>query len=449
MKSSRILAIDDDHLFLQMVFDQLSLLGFDVTTADNGTEGDIKARSEEYSLVLLDLNLPDTDGITLLEAWRESKLQVPVIIISGEGTIPKAVKALKLGAEDFLVKPVDINLLEAVVKRTIAALDLQVENRRLRQLTKLEDVEFLGISQAVKELLAASDKIAGSDHPVLLEGETGTGKQVLARYIYSRSNRSGEPFVAVNCAAITETLFESELFGHEKGAFTGAHSRKAGKLELVGKGTLFLDEIGELPAACQAKLLTAVEDRVFERVGGNATLHFEGRIIAATNRNLEHEVSTGNFRKDMFYRLNTFRLILPPLRQRPEDIYVYIERTLDRCCREYNRRYELPDDEILEQLSKHPWIGNVRELAHHVERIALFAEGSIIPRQLWLSMPTLRDDLSPDEAIDLKTATEAFKRKHIHKILSSCDGNQTEAAKRLGIERTYLNRLLSSYKQET
>jgi len=448
METATILIIDDDQLFRQTTEQQLSALGFNTCTAENGAEGNHLAQTEEFAVILLDLRLSDTDGLTMLRNWQRTGLQTPVVMISGSGTIPEAVEALKIGAADFLVKPVDINLLEAVVNRTLASQKLQRENRQLKELTRGEMVEFLGVSTTVKELLAVAEKVAGSDHPVLLEGETGTGKQVLAHYIHDHSDQVGEPFVPVNCAAITPTLFESELFGHEKGAFTGAFTRKLGKLELVGKGTLFLDEIGELPVTCQAKLLTAVEDRIFERVGGTTSLRFQGRIIAATNRNLEKEIGDGNFRKDLFYRLNTFRLRLPPLRERTEDIPIYIENTLRQCSRKHHIGYQMPSEEVLQRLYKYPWHGNVRELIHHVERIALFADTRQIPNKYWLTLPAMAQEVTVEtEESNLQIVLDSCKQQQVMKILAGCGGNQTEAAKRLGIGRTYLNRLLASYKQ--
>jgi DNA-binding NtrC family response regulator len=448
METASILIIDDDQLFRQTAEQQLGTLGFKTSTAKDGAEGNQLVQSEEFALILLDLRLSDTDGLTMLKNWQQIGIQVPVVMISGSGTIPEAVEALKIGAADFLVKPVDINLLEAVVNRTLTSQKLKRENRQLKELARGETAEFLGTGAIVKELLTVAEKVAQSDHPVLLEGETGTGKQVLAHFIYDHSPRIGEPFVSVNCAAITPTLFESELFGHEKGAFTGAFARKLGKLELVGKGTLFLDEIGELPLACQAKLLTAVEDCVFERVGGTSSLRFDGRIIAATNRNIEKEINNGNFRKDLFYRLNTFRLKLPPLREHPEDIPIYIEDTLRRCSRKQRRNYEMPNPDIIQRLSNYHWYGNVRELVHHVERISLFAESRRIPDKLWLSLPiAIQDTDSEITETNLQAVLDDCKRQHVMKVLANCGGNQTEAAKRLGIGRTYLNRLLANYKK--
>jgi two-component system, NtrC family, response regulator AtoC len=447
-----VLVVDDDPLVSQTLSQQLTALGFHVDTAMNGKAAEQLWQSKDYGLALLDLALPDTTGLDLLRRWRQAVGAgedggVPAIMISGTGTIAQAVEAMKLGAMDFLVKPVDMTMLEAVVERSVRQTAMRKENRRLRGLTQAEAPRFLGASGAVTALLNEAAKISRGDLPLLLEGETGTGKQVLAQWMHAQSERAQEPFVRVNCAAITETLFESELFGHEKGAFTGAIARKPGKLELVGQGTLFLDEIGELPPACQAKLLVAVEDRTFERVGGVQTLRFEGRVLAATNRELDKEVAAGRFRKDMFFRLNAFRLKLPPLRERPEDVEVYIEATLARLRRELGRKLESPEADVLSHLRQYPWPGNVRELIHHVERVALFSESARIPRALWLSFPTdaATTDSETDPDPDLRAALDAFKRRHILRIVASCGGNQTEAAKQLGIERTHLNRLLADY----
>jgi DNA-binding NtrC family response regulator len=312
----------------------------------------------------------------------------------------------------------------------------------------VERTEFLGDSPSITNLLAEVNKVAQSDHPVLLEGETGTGKQILAQHIHSNSPRADEPFVCINCAAITQSLFESELFGHEKGSFTGAHTRKAGKLELVNQGTLFLDEVGELPAVCQAKLLTVVENRTFERVGGTRTLYFEGRIVAATNRDLDEAMEKGDFRRDLFFRLSTFRFKLPPLREHPEDLPVFIDSTLERCAKEYGRPYDPPDDKTVAQLKEYHWPGNIRELIHHIERIALLSDNRQIPGRLWLSFPGAPPGQTAASASDLATAMDQFKKQHIQELLSECGGNQTEAAKRLGIGRTHLNRLLAEYRRE-
>jgi transcriptional regulator with GAF, ATPase, and Fis domain len=240
-------------------------------------------------------------------------------------------------------------------------------------------------------------------------------------------------------------LFESELFGHEKGAFTGAIARKPGKLELVGDGTLFLDEVAELPTNCQAKLLTAIEDRVFERVGGTQRLEFRGRVLAATNRDIQNEMKAGSFRKDLFYRLSAYRLLLPPLRERSADIPLFIEWGLNRSNSKFRKSVDDPDEKTLTKLASYAWPGNVRELLHHVERVALFATGSSTDRSLWLSLPTDLTVMTQMEPDDLREAMEDFRKRHVLRVLDNCGGNQTEAARLLGIERTHLNRLVAQF----
>ena len=307
--------------------------------------------------------------------------------------------------------------------------------------------EALGQSEVFLEFQERLSKVAPINRSVLFIGERGTGKELAATRLHFLSDRWQGSFITLNCSALSPSLIESELFGHEKGAFTGAYSHKPGKLELVGKGTLFLDEIGELTLACQAKLLTSIEYRTFERVGGTKQLYFEGRIIAATNRNLEMAVSRGEFREDLFYRLNIFRLKLPPLREHPEDIPLYIEHTLEICKKEYGNYYEMPNKQTLMQLACYPWPGNVRELIHHIKRITLFAGSSKIPQELWLSLPTKHQAEIPGSIIDLKNAVNNFKRQYVMKVLSECGGNQTLAANKLGVERTYLNRILNVYRK--
>ena len=440
-----ILIVDDDVAIAQTLAAQIRLLGHDIAIARDGRAANSSITSKTPDLVLLDYGLPDLTGTELLQSWRERELDMPVVMVSGVATIPDAVRALKLGAQDFLIKPVDLALLEAAIKRTTDTLRLKKENARLKELVRGEDVSFIGETIVIRQLLEQASKVAQSDQPILIEAETGAGKQVLARRIHAQSLRCDEPFVTVNCAAITESLFESELFGHEKGAFTGAVNRKPGKLELVGKGTLFLDEVGEMPVIQQAKLLSALEDRVFERVGGTTGLKFEGRVIAATNRDLDLETERGTFRKDLFYRLSVFRLRIPALRDHWEDIPLYVDVALMRAGQKYKRQYQKPSEDILAGLVRYPWLGNVRELLHHVERAALLSEHSEIPKELWLSLPTIGSRSSGSIEVNLQAAVAGFRRDHILKVLDSCGGNQTEAAKRLGVERTHLNRILAEY----
>jgi len=443
MESVKALLVDDDLNYLQTSAQLLGALGVAPIKASSCKEGLRLAQSDEPDIVFLDLRLPDGDGVALMRQLQAAGVAAPVVLISGSGTIPDAVAALKQGAVDFLVKPVGMRELEAALRRALEMGRLRSENLRLRELVRENATDFIGDDPKIKELLSTADKVAASDLPILIEGETGVGKQVLARYIVARSDRSAEPLVAINCAAIVSSLFESELFGHEKGAFTGAVGRKIGKLELTGKGTLFLDEIGELPLPVQAKMLTALEDRVFERVGGTRPIRFEGRIIAATNRDLNKDLAGGLFRRDLFYRLQGLRFHIPALREHPQDISLFIQRGLENAFLRYGRKIAPPTGDTLTALQRHSWPGNVRELMHHVERVVLLSSGGIAQKSLWLAGIEESVQNSPSESDDLRLAVDSFKARHIERILKECGGNQTAAAARLGVGRSYLNQIVN------
>jgi len=446
MESVKALLVDDDAQYLNTSAQLLAALGVTSTKANSCREGLRAALAEEPEIIFLDLRLPDGDGVTLMRQLQEAGQTAPIVLISGSGTIPDAVAALKQGAVDFLVKPVGMRELEAALRRALEMGRLRSENSRLRQLIRDNSTDFVGDDPKIRELLQVADKVAASDLPILIEGETGVGKQVLARRIVARSDRADEPLVAVNCAAIVPTLFESELFGHEKGAFTGAVGRKIGKLELAGKGTLFLDEIGELPLPVQAKMLTALEDRVFERVGGSRSLRFEGRILAATNRDLNKDLADGLFRRDLFYRLQGLRLHIPALREHPEDIPLFIRRGLENAFQRYGRKVVPPADDVMNQLQLHAWPGNVRELMHHVERVVLLCTGNSAPKSLWLAGIADQALNHTHDEDDLRIAVDNFKARHIERILGECGGNQTLAATRLGVGRSYLNQIVNKDK---
>lgn len=438
----KVLLIDDDPLYLQTASQQLGILGAEAVTALSVKAGVEAAVSGDPDAIFVDLQLQDGDGLELIKKLREAGCSQPIVMVSGTATIPDAVSALKLGASDVLVKPVKMRDLEAALHRALELARLGKENARLRELIREGAPDFIGASPAIRELKATADRVAASDVPILIQGETGVGKQVLARYIVARSGRSKEPFVTVNCAAIVTSLFESELFGHEKGAFTGAMARRSGKLELVGKGTLFLDEIGELTPQVQAKLLTALEDRTFERVGGGRPLAFEGRIIAATNRDLTSGISDGSFRRDLYYRLRGIELVIPPLRGRPDDIPLFIAHTIESSFHRLGKPLNLPSARIMAKLQQMSWTGNVRELIHHVERVALLTPTPDAPESLWIGDST-NVEATLSTTSDLHQAVEEFKNLHIDRVLKDSGGNQSTAAKKLGIGRTYLNQLLA------
>src|SRR5216110_1969231 len=344
------------------------------------------------AVVLSDLRLPDGDGFGVLRAAKEVDPELPVIVMTAFGRIQDAVSAMKEGALDFLAKPVDPDHLLLLVHRALAQRRMATENILLKEelAARRGAPQIVGDDPKVKQVSMTLHRAAATDTTVLLEGESGTGKELFARALHVLSPRNDGPFVAINCAAIPETLLETELFGHEKGAFTGAANRKPGKFELAHRGTLFLDEIGDLPLALQAKILRALEEKCFDRVGGTVPLRVDVRVVAATNRNLKAAVAARQYREDLYFRLSVFPIVIPPLRDRPEDITTLARYFIDRFCRELNKRPLALSPAAEEELLAYPWPGNVRELQNCIERAAILTEGdTILPRHLNLSFRSL------------------------------------------------------------
>src|SRR6186997_869717 len=338
-------------------------------------------------IVLSDLRLPEGDGFGVLKAAKELDPELPVIVMTAFGSIQDAVTAMKEGALDFLAKPVDPDHLLLMVERALAQRRLATENILLREelAARRGAPQIIGEDAKLKHVTVALHRAAVTDTTVLIEGESGTGKELFARALHALSPRSDGPFVAINCAAIPETLLETELFGHEKGAFTGANARKPGKFELAHRGTLFLDEIGDLPVGLQAKILRALEEKRFERVGGTQSLQVDVRVVAATNRNLKAAVAARQFREDLFFRLSVFPIDIPPLRERQGDIDILARYFVDRFCRELKKRLAM-SPEAVDELRRYKWPGNVRELQNCIERAVILADGDTIrPRHLNLS----------------------------------------------------------------
>ena len=440
---NQILIVDDDRAFGKEVAAFLAELGYGTRTCYSLSEARKALKASQPDLVLLDLNLPDGSGMDLLPEVLREPGETPVIILSGYGTIPVAVEAIKRGAEDFLTKPVDPEHLRIIVERVM-------ERRRLRNRMVLAELErsggeiLLGNSPAMWKVLSMCEAAAETDTAVLLTGETGTGKQVLARLIHAKSARRERPFVYVNCATLTENLLESELFGHERGAFTGAHRLKRGRAELADGGTLFLDEIAELTPPVQAKLLHFIEYGEFTRLGGTVPLHADIRLLCATNRNLQERVARGLFREDLYYRIYVFHIHVPPLRERREDIPLFLNHFIRHFSRNLNRPEPALSPGLLEKLQAYSWPGNVRELRNAVERAIILSRGSELRES---DFPFLQESApEPESALfrprPLKQAVNDFKKIFIERVLESTGGNQTQAAKILGIQRTYLNQLL-------
>jgi DNA-binding NtrC family response regulator len=442
---ARVLLVDDDPDFCEALGDRLRSLGFEVSVADRGPEALRLCREEPPAIVLLDLVLPGMDGMAVLEAIRRSEPDAVVIVITGHGTIARAVEAMKKGAYDFVSKPVDAKHLEIVLGKALERQALRDANALLSSEVGDRYAAIVGDSSQMREVLDVARRAAPSGATVLLLGESGTGKEVIARAIHRWSRRADQPFVVVNCVALSEELLESELFGHEKGAFTGAHQQKRGKLEVAHGGTVFLDEIGDIRPALQAKLLRVLQDQTFERVGGTRPIQTDVRFVAATNRDLRTAVRDGLFRLDLFYRLNVVTMTLPPLRERPGDVPALAQHFLERYRRELKRELRALTPDTLAALRRYAWPGNVRELENVIERAAVLADGpDVTPRDLpgEIREAGLTEGMSPEAARTYHAAVEEFKRGLIASTLRRTSGNRTRAARLLGLQRTYLARLI-------
>lgn len=437
-----ILIVDDDDALRRLLGDRLRAEGFDVREAADGRRALEAVAAGGLDLVLLDLRLPDLDGLEVLRRLPEDR--PPVVLLTAHGTIPRAVEAMRLGAEDFLVKPSTPEHIRLAIERALERWRLSRECDYLREELQRRHVLVTGGDPAMAALLESARRAAPSATTVLIEGESGTGKEVLARWIHAHSPRARRAFVHIDCVGLTETLFESDLFGHEKGAFTGAGRSKPGRVELADGGTAFLDEIGDMPPAIQAKLLRFAQSGEFERLGDPRTRRVDVRILAATNRDLEAAVRDGRFREDLFFRLAVVRLRIPPLRDRPADIPVLARHFAAACAARLGRGAAEIGEDVMRALQARPWPGNVRELANAVERAMVMADtGPVRPEHL--PAPYLRAGGAADFAAPgqpLAAAEAAFRRDFLRRTLELFGGNQTRAAAALGITRSYLNRLL-------
>ncbi len=438
-----VLVVDDEAGIRESLKDILEDEGYEVLTAANAQEAVDLFNHSSPDLVYLDIWLPDRDGLEVLEEIKAKDSSIPVVMISGHGTIEVAVKATKLGAYDFLEKPLSLERVLLTAQRAIERGRLELEYRQLK--SKLSDrYQFVGRSDTVRKLREEVERVAKTSSRVLITGESGTGKELIARLIHETSPRSHQPFVEVNCAAIPQELIESELFGHEKGSFTGAHERKKGKFELADRGTLFLDEIGDMSLLTQAKVLRVIETQEFQRVGGSKNIKTDVRIIAATNKNLEEEVRKGNFREDLFYRLNVIPIHIPPLRERKEDIPVLVDYFLKTISAEYGRPPKTIKDDALQLMMQYDWPGNVRELKNAVERLVIMCPSDEITAR---DIASFKKDSTEDyfSYKTLKEAREAFERDFILRKLKENNWNISRTAEILNIERSNLYRKIKSY----
>jgi DNA-binding NtrC family response regulator len=439
----RLLIVEDKDSLAQMLRETVESEGFEADVASSGSEA-IRRLSDghRYLIVLTDLRMPGADGIAVLRQSKESDPDCPVIMMTAFGTIENAVEAMKLGAYDFIQKPIDVDHLLVLLKRCRQHRELLFENMLLKEEFRKRHglPEIIGDSPRIAEVSQAIQRVAPTDSTVLLQGESGTGKELFARAIHQLSTRRNRPFVAINCAAIPDTLIENELFGHERGAFTGASARQIGKFEMADGGTIFLDEIGELAPAVQSKVLRVLQERRFERIGGSITLDVDVRIVCATNRNLQDEVKNGRFRDDLFFRVNVFPITLPPLRSRKEDLDALSAFFLQRFARELGKPDLKLSADARAALREYDWPGNIRELENCLERAAILCDRSTIePRDLGIAAPGNHDELVRD-ALDLsgtlsdatERATRTIERLKLVDALRRTN-SRTEAAELLGI----------------
>ena len=440
-----VLIVDDEQSILKSLGGLLTDEGFEVMAAYNGYEALKIVDAESPDLVLLDIWMPGMDGLETLREIKKENPFIQVIMVTGHGNIETAVKATKLGAYDFIEKPLSIDRVIVAINNALNFRRLEEENRYLRKKT-LEKHSIDGTSPPIEALKQQIGVAAPTDTWILITGENGTGKELVARTLHQLSPRAQQPMIDVNCAAIPEDLIESELFGHERGAFTGATSKKRGKFELADNGTLFLDEIGDMSLKTQAKILRVLQEQKFQRVGGSRTLSVNVRVIAASNKDLEKQIEANRFREDLFYRLNVFPIHVPPLRERTADIPILVDVFLRESSRHNRKPKKSMTPEALSLLSQYPWPGNVRELKNLVERLDIVVTGEVIDET---DIPaTYRSDNGPDSAArdalfgtdDLKEARKHFEKAFIEQKLAENDQNVSRTAEQIGVERSYLHR---------
>jgi len=470
MSIKRILVADDEESIRWVLSKSLTKQGFEVDLASNGKDALLMSRKQSYDLAVLDIKMPGLSGLELLSKFREECPLALVVIMTAESSMNNAVEAMKRGAYDYLTKPFDLEALDAIIFKAQKAADISAEVSLLKQEIKNHyqlERTIIGQSPPMQKIYKVLGKVAPSDVTVLIYGESGTGKELIARAIHFNSSRLGKPFIALNCAAIPRELLESELFGHEKGAFTGATERKLGKFEQAKEGTLFLDEIGDMPLELQAKLLRVLQEKEITRTGGNTTIQVNTRIVAATNQDLRDKVQRKEFREDLYYRLNVVPLELPPLRDRREDIPNLIDYFLVKAGEEYNTSATGLDKEATDLLCNYAWPGNVRELENIIQRAALLSPDGLLNTTDFPSLVTGHDDRGNNGAsleglinqklqsslaqIDLQDMNNLYEmvlhqmeRPLINIVLEKTRGNQVKAADVLGINRNTLRKKIQT-----
>lgn len=456
----KILIIEDEMIMRVTLNDALKAAGYEVNSFEKGLDALDSLRRESYSLMISDIRLPDINGLDLLNKARESDIDIPVIIMTAFGTIKDAVKAMKLGAVDYITKPFSLDEFMLTVQRALEVKGVREENLRLKSqlLECYQHPDIVGDSPAMKRVFELVNTVAGTDATVLILGESGTGKELIASSIHYQGHRKDGPLIKVNCAAIPETLIESELFGYEKGAFTGAQKRKPGRFELAGGGTIFLDEIADMNPMTQAKILRVLQDSTFERLGGSRSIHVDVRVIAATNKKLVEEVDAGHFREDLYHRLNVFSITLPPLRERREDIPMLADHFINNVNIDKGYRISGISDEALTALHEYSWPGNIRELENTIWRAAIIAgEGSLKKKDFLFPKNDISKGIEEkinsviDEALPavgkkpFNRVIGMIEKNMIKKALDISRANQVKAAEFLGITRVTLRKKIEDY----
>ncbi len=450
-----ILVVDDEEDIRLSLKGILEDEGCRVVSASHGEEALQMLNKEEPDIVFLDIWLPGKDGLQVLDAVRRDYQELPVIMISGHGNIETAVETIKKGAFDFIEKPLSLEKVVVTTNKALEFRKLQIENRDLRSRVKVDFIqELTGETEAVRYLKNQIEIVAPTEAWVLITGDNGTGKEIVARSLHKKSRRSKKAMIAINCAAIPEELIESELFGHEKGSFTGADKPHEGKFELAHKGTLFLDEIGDMSLKTQAKILRILQEQTFEKVGGKTSIKVDVRVIAASNKDLLQEIREGRFREDLYYRLNVFPLHVPSLEERAEDIPVLLDQMIHSFCQEHGYHPLSFSKEAVQVLKQHPWPGNVRELKNFVERMLIIHAGkevqaSQLPPEFKQSRPSGKSsspglDENAIDCVDFKSARAEFERLFLSKKIQDFQGNVSRLAEAIGLERSYLHRKLKA-----
>lgn len=444
MERATILIVEDEETQRSLLSGLLQKEGYTVEEAGNGANAIDLFRTKTIDLVLLDFKLPDMDGLAILKGIKEINPEVEIIMITAYGSIENAVNALKAGASEYLTKPIDLDDLLFKIKKIENKKHLVHENRVLKEALKdrLKSEDFIYTSEKMGEVVSLITRIAKTDSTCIIEGESGVGKEVVFNLVHQLSSRRNQPLVKVNCAAIPETLLESELFGYEKGAFTGAFQRKIGKFELANKGTIFLDEIGDLTPLLQAKLLRVIQEKELERLGGLHPVKIDVRLIVATNRNLEEEVKKGNFREDLYYRLNVVKIVVPPLRERKEDIPLLMDFFVKKYATRYKKNIVGFTRESRDQLIKYDYPGNVRELENMIERAIVLARGDHITLE---DIPHLSESNIVQAEGGIKETVGVVEKQMIMEALIKADWVQTRAAGFLGISERMLRYKMKKY----